>query len=134
NHLFRGMDKWESFYEINEKATTQNNYLPNKYYRIENIYFAFDSSILEENSFPSLDSLANILMDLSFQHIEIVGHTDSLGSTEYNDNLSLNRAKSVMNYLIHKGIDSSKIKALGKGSRLPITDNNTEIGRQKNRR
>jgi OOP family OmpA-OmpF porin len=65
----------------------------------------------------------------------IEGHTDNVGNAEYNDGLSKDRANSVRQYLIDKfGIDASRLTAVGYGLNRPIADNNTEEGRQKNRR
>jgi outer membrane protein OmpA-like peptidoglycan-associated protein len=66
--------------------------------------------------------------------IEIGGHTDSKGTKEYNQRLSENRAKSVVNYLINNGINEKRLKYKGYGESTPIDDNNTESGRINNRR
>ena len=66
--------------------------------------------------------------------IEIAGHTDNVGSLESNQTLSANRAKSVRNYLIGKGISSSRVTAKGYGETEPVANNMTDEGRQKNRR
>ena len=66
--------------------------------------------------------------------IEISSHTDSKGANEYNFKLSENRAKSVVDYLISKGIDSNRLVSKGYGEEKPIVTNDTEEGRQLNRR
>jgi outer membrane protein OmpA-like peptidoglycan-associated protein len=66
--------------------------------------------------------------------LNIAGHTDWVGSDEYNQKLSDSRAASVMNYLISKGVDASRIKSKGYGESTPIADNKTAAGRAKNRR
>jgi outer membrane protein OmpA-like peptidoglycan-associated protein len=66
--------------------------------------------------------------------IELGSHTDSKGSDEYNMRLSENRSKSVVDYLISKGISSSRLVAKGYGETKPIDTNDTEEGRQNNRR
>jgi len=66
--------------------------------------------------------------------VEIAGHTDSTASAETNQKLSENRAQSVRNYLIKKGINKERITAVGYGETQPVADNGTEEGRQKNRR
>jgi OOP family OmpA-OmpF porin len=66
--------------------------------------------------------------------ITISGHTDNVGNKSYNLKLSENRAKSVANYLISKGIDASRIKSLGMGNSKPIQSNESEDGRKANRR
>jgi len=66
--------------------------------------------------------------------IEISGHTDSIGSPESNLKLSLNRANSVRNYLINHGIKGDRVTALGSGDTQPVASNDTDDGRQQNRR
>ena len=66
--------------------------------------------------------------------IEISGHTDNIGTNEYNRELSLKRAQEVVNYLIKTGVDSERMVARGYGEIKPIAPNNTEEGRATNRR
>jgi outer membrane protein OmpA-like peptidoglycan-associated protein len=66
--------------------------------------------------------------------IEVGGHTDNIGNDLSNLTLSEQRAKSVMNYLIEKGITATRIEAKGFGKSKPVADNSTEAGRSKNRR
>ena len=66
--------------------------------------------------------------------LEIQGHTDNKGSSAANLKLSKNRAEAVKTYLVSKGIDTNRFKTEWFGSKKPIADNNTEVGRQKNRR
>ena len=66
--------------------------------------------------------------------IEISGHTDNIGSNEYNKKLSKDRAKAVVDYLIVQGIDEGRLTYAGYGESQPISDNDTEVGRQENRR
>ena len=63
-----------------------------------------------------------------------VGHTDSIGSAEYNQKLSLRRAEAVKSYLVSKGVAASRIFVEGKGEAQPVADNKTKEGRAKNRR
>jgi outer membrane protein OmpA-like peptidoglycan-associated protein len=67
-------------------------------------------------------------------NVLIGGHTDSVGNEEYNRSLSNRRAKNCVNYLVEKGISSSRISADGYGERKPILDNSTNTGREINRR
>ena len=64
----------------------------------------------------------------------IIGHTDNIGNYHFNENLSLNRAKAVCDYLIEQGVHHDRLKFEGKGSKQPLANNDSEIGRQKNRR
>jgi OOP family OmpA-OmpF porin len=64
----------------------------------------------------------------------IEGHTDSKGSDAYNLSLSDRRAKSVYDYLTSRGVDPARLSSIGKGESMPIADNETEEGRQQNRR
>ena len=66
--------------------------------------------------------------------LSIVGHTDNVGSDEYNQKLSEDRAEAVKSYLVKKGVGEISITAEGKGESEPIADNNTSEGRDKNRR
>ena len=66
--------------------------------------------------------------------VTVEGHTDNIGSDAYNDKLSNKRAKTVSDYFVSKGIDASRLTAVGKGESSPIASNDTEEGRFKNRR
>ena len=79
-------------------------------------------------------NIADILDDYPNVTFRIEGHTDSTGSAELNQRLSQERAQSVMNYLIEKGIPSERMTSVGYGEDRPIADNNTREGRRTNRR
>lgn len=66
--------------------------------------------------------------------VVVEGHTDAVGSDEYNRELSAKRAEAVKRYLVEKGIDGSLVTAVGKGETEPVADNGTDEGRQANRR
>jgi outer membrane protein OmpA-like peptidoglycan-associated protein len=66
--------------------------------------------------------------------LAIDGHTDNVGKDDFNQTLSENRANAVKEYFVSKGIDESRITSAGHGETMPIADNNTAAGRQKNRR
>jgi outer membrane protein OmpA-like peptidoglycan-associated protein len=100
---------------------------------LKNIFFDTNKSVLLPASFSELDKLAGYLKE-NTHSIEISGHTDNTGNEEQNRTLSEARAKAVTDYLILKGIDSSRINFLGQGSSKPIAPNNTEEGKRKNRR
>ena len=103
-------------------------------FRLNQIYFEFNSSELLTISNIQLDSLYNILSEKPSLRIEIRGHTDNIGSEGYNKKLSVDRAASVYNYLLQKGIPKTRMKYRGFGPNVPVADNSTEEGRELNRR
>ncbi len=98
------------------------------------IYFAFNQSELLPSSYPALEKLSKLLKEHNGLQIEIRGHTDNIGSNWYNKRLSNDRAISVYDFLIEAGIDESRLKYRGFGNKVPVADNDTEEGRQLNRR
>lgn len=107
---------------------------PPKTFVLENVEFDFGKATLRPASYKTLDELVDYLQRKSDDKIEIGGHTDNIGSEVKNKALSLERAKSIVSYLVAKGIDNSRLTAKGYGSMEPIEENTTEAGRQKNRR
>lgn len=101
---------------------------------LKNIFYDFAKATLRPESTAELDRLYQLLVDLPNLKIEISGHTDNKGSAELNKELSLARAKSVVDYLVKKGIKESRLKYAGYGFDRPIATNETEEGRQLNRR
>jgi outer membrane protein OmpA-like peptidoglycan-associated protein len=106
---------------------------------IPNILYDFNKATLQPVSFPVLDSLANLLMANPNTVIEIRSHTDDVGSDSYNLNLSNRRAKSVVDYLITRGVKTEQLESKGYGETLPIEPNkingkDNPAGRAKNRR
>ncbi|MEJ5266391.1 MAG: OmpA family protein [Bacteroidales bacterium] len=118
--------------EINEQAF--RNAEVGKKFNLNRILFEFNSSQLLTVSFPELDKLSEILLANPGYKIEIRGHTDNVGTSQYNKTLSIKRAGAVYDYLISKGIDKSRMKYRGFGDRVPVADNETEEGRRLNRR
>lgn len=106
----------------------------NKTIVLSNIFFATGSSTLLSSSEPELNKLERTLNANPGMHIEIHGHTDDVGTDEDNQVLSEARAKSVYQYLIDKGIDSSRLAFKGFGETQPVAGNDTEAGRKQNRR
>jgi outer membrane protein OmpA-like peptidoglycan-associated protein len=102
--------------------------------KMNNLFFEYNSAELLKSSFPELDRVAYVLKNYSIQLIEVSGHTDSIGNPEYNQRLSEKRANSVKSYLISKGIEPKTLEAKGYGQSEPIATNETEEGRQQNRR
>jgi outer membrane protein OmpA-like peptidoglycan-associated protein len=107
---------------------------PAKTFVLENVEFDFGKATLRPASYKTLDELVDYLQRRSGEKIEIGGHTDNIGSEVKNKALSLERAKSIVAYLIAKGIDPTRLTAKGYGSMEPVEENDTEAGRQKNRR
>lgn len=101
---------------------------------LKNIFFDFGSSQLQEKSFAEIENLYLFLVKNPLVSVKIVGHTDNLGNSSYNKKLSEERAKSVYNILINKGISSDRIAFEGCGAEQPIATNETEVGRSQNRR
>jgi outer membrane protein OmpA-like peptidoglycan-associated protein len=100
----------------------------------KNIQFETNSFELKPVSFIELDKVVQLLKENPTLKIEISGHTDNVGSPADNFSLSNNRAKSVVSYLVSKGIAASRLVAKGYGETKPVADNNTEQGKAKNRR
>lgn len=100
----------------------------------EAITFAFNSSTLNQRAYGVLDRVADTLREYDQTMIEVAGHTDSIGSDAYNDQLSRKRAQAVGDYLISRGISGQRLIITGAGERYPIASNDTEAGRAENRR
>jgi outer membrane protein OmpA-like peptidoglycan-associated protein len=101
---------------------------------LSNIFFDFNKSTLRPNSCKALNSLLSMLKQYPTMVVEISGHTDNVGSMEYNQKLSENRTNVVRDYLVRNGINPKNIAAFGRSFRQPIASNDTEQGRQMNRR
>jgi len=99
-----------------------------------NVVFASGQYALRKDALPKLDKVAAALRELGGKTFLVEGHTDSVGSDELNQALSVKRAQSVSDYLVHLGISSQQIKAVGLGKSRPIADNETAQGRATNRR
>lgn len=101
---------------------------------LRNVFFDTAKSSLRDASKTELNRLLKVLNDHPKIRIEISGHTDNVGSLSYNEKLSNDRAKSVVNYLIKNGISKSRLEFKGYAYEQAIADNNTKEGRQLNRR
>lgn len=98
------------------------------------IHFKSDSANLEPLAIKTVEKILSIMKSNPEMKIEIIGHTDSIGPEDYNQRLSELRARVVADWLIRNGINSKRIKSVGKGESEPIADNSTPRGRAKNRR
>lgn len=102
---------------------------------VQPVFFATDKDIILQKSFPVLQSVADALKaSPELRKVSVEGHTDNRGKPEYNRDLSERRAKSVMRWLIEHGVAEERLQAVGYGPDRPIANNNTPIGREKNRR
>jgi OmpA-OmpF porin, OOP family len=106
----------------------------NKDYVLKNIQFEFDSYTLIKSSFKELDQVADYMLQNPGLFAKLSGHTDFIGSDEYNITLSQNRARSVADYMISKGIKPERINSFGFGKSRPITAEKTDEARSINRR
>jgi OOP family OmpA-OmpF porin len=101
---------------------------------LDGVYFDTGNAKLRPESFPRLENVLEYLVHKKSARIEISGHTDNVGPPKSNKDLSLRRAQVCRDYLVSKGIDGSRIVAVGNGEEKPIASNDTEEGRQQNRR
>ncbi len=101
---------------------------------LKNVFFDYAKATLRSASFPELDRLYELLNEFPEMRIEISGHTDNRGSRTTNERLSAARAKSVVAYLVKKGIAANRLESKGYAFDQPIATNDTEEGRQQNRR
>lgn len=98
------------------------------------ISFDTGSAAIKPQLRAVLDPFANSLRDDPGARLMIVGHTDNTGSDAVNNPLSVERAHSVRDYLVTRGVANSRVETAGRGEREPIAENSTEAGRAKNRR
>lgn len=100
----------------------------------DNITFGFNRSDLQPQFYTVLDRLAGTLNEYNQTIIEVAGHTDSVGSDQYNYDLSRRRANTVASYLSGKGVSQQRMEIVAAGETRPIASNDTEDGRARNRR
>lgn len=108
----------------------------NTEFHVQNVYYNFDKGNFqpEPSSYAALDSMVNFMKDNPSISVEIRSHTDKLGTDAYNKELSLKRAQAVLDYLVSKGVDRSRMIARGMGETAPIKSGNDYVDRQWNRR
>lgn len=96
----------------------------------------FDTNSVEvkRGLYSEIDRVAGVLTQYPDTYIRVEGHTDSIGSNEYNTDLSIRRANAVKNLLVQRGVSGGRIEVVGFGKTMPVATNDTEAGRQKNRR
>jgi outer membrane protein OmpA-like peptidoglycan-associated protein len=101
---------------------------------LNNIFFESNSSHLLKESFAELNTLVKLLSENPNLRVEIGGHTDDVGNSEYNMTLSQQRADAVKSYLVEKGIAPQRLQSKGYGFSKPVVENKDEESRAKNRR
>lgn len=101
---------------------------------LNNVFFAFGTSTLLEESRVDLDKVLDIMQKNTTLKVELAGHTDNIGKPADNQRLSEQRAKAVFDFLVEKGIPANRLSYKGYGDTRPVADNNTEEGRAQNRR
>lgn len=101
---------------------------------LQNLLFEFRTATIIEASARQLETLLEMMQSHPDTHILIVGHTDNVGTDAFNDRLSRQRAEAVKRYLTEHGIAPERIRTEGHGSREPVDTNDTDDGRQRNRR
>lgn len=101
---------------------------------LDNILFENNSAEIQKACLPVMDQIVQMMKARPSLHIRVLGHSDSTGAGEYNFRLSQRRAMSVQQYISESGIDEHRIEPVGMGKDEPIASNDTEVGRQLNRR
>jgi len=101
---------------------------------MQGVEFETGKATIKSKSYDLLNLIATIFIDNPNYIVEIQGHTDNTGKAETNKKISQKRAEAVRNYLIKQGVPAERLTAVGYGSEVPIADNKTAKGRQKNRR
>lgn len=116
--------------ELKARQTREGNVM----LTLTDIMFAVNQAVLNPGAMLSLDKLANILQQNPNEKIYIEGHTDSTGTAAYNQQLSTARANAVRQALMERGVSADRIIARGLGESFPVASNQTQAGRQLNRR
>jgi OOP family OmpA-OmpF porin len=109
-------------------------YEASRTYTLDNVHFDFGKASLRPDSYSELEELVSYMQHKDNIKIEIAGHTDNVGKEADNLKLSQQRAETIRNYLVKKGIQPGRLVAKGYGSTQPVADNDTDEGRQLNRR
>ena len=127
-------DKNKGFEEIKGKELKLVPIEIGQSVRLTNIFFDTGKAILRDESAPELDRLVTVMNENPKLGVELGGHTDNVGSNELNAKLSQDRADAVREYLIGKGIEPDRLASKGFGETKPVAPNDTDDGRQRNRR
>jgi OOP family OmpA-OmpF porin len=142
--IIKGFGKEENYSKLNipelnpsEKYGVYSikvQFEPPRTITLDNVFFDSGKATLRSESYTELDELYDYMKHKKNLKVEIAGHTDDIGDDAFNLKLSQQRAETVKNYLVKKGISANRIVAKGYGETQPVADNTTEEGRQKNRR
>jgi outer membrane protein OmpA-like peptidoglycan-associated protein len=108
--------------------------VPHQAFVLAGVEFDTAKATIRPESFPRLDTVVEFMVHVKDARVEISGHTDNVGNAKANKTLSEARAQACRNYIVAKGIDGKRLDAVGFGAERPIAPNNTDEGRQKNRR
>ena len=128
------LTKPQAFQEIKGKELKLVPIEVGRTVRLNNIFFDTGKAELRPESGPELDRLITTLNETPRMVIEVRGHTDNTGSNEVNNKLSQDRADAVREYFISKGIEPDRVASKGFGETSPVATNDTDAGRQQNRR
>jgi OmpA-OmpF porin, OOP family len=101
---------------------------------LDNVLFDFDKAVIKPEAYPLLDEVVAIMKKNPAMSVELQGHTDNIGTKEYNKDLSMRRATAVAEHLVDKGILRNRMATTGFGFSKPVALNGTEFGRSLNRR
>jgi len=123
----------KGYFEIAKPVTLQKAEVGKKII-LNNIFYDFDKANLRFESMNELSRVLQLMSEMPALKIEVSSHTDNKGTDEYNIRLSQERAQSVVDYLISKGVNASRVVAKGYGKAQPVASNDTDEGRQLNRR
>lgn len=136
----RNREEPKRWYVIAHKTQAHVEAKPSRIIVLEGVHFNYDKAELRPDALPILQNNVSDLKSSNIQKIKVVGHTDAMGSDEYNKELSEKRAQSVVNYFASNGISTDRIVAEGHGEEDPVAPNSTPDGkdnpegRAKNRR
>ena len=101
---------------------------------IEDLLFDYNKYSINKNNIELLDRMAELIKENKKYDVRIVGHTDNSGSSDYNKDLSIKRAKTIFEEMIKRGINKNRLSYEGSGEEAPLENNITDFNRNKNRR
>jgi outer membrane protein OmpA-like peptidoglycan-associated protein/tetratricopeptide (TPR) repeat protein len=123
----------EGFFEVG-KIENMMVLAEGDHFAIRKVHFIFNEAVLEDDSYEALNDLVTYLKAHKSVSLEVAGHTDNVGTHQFNAYLSQKRADEVVRYLTSKGVNRKQLKSVGYGETKPLTSNTNEQGRRLNRR